>query len=496
MSDRQVNEAVPFDAHGVEPIPPEARDSTPREQFWIWTGANVAPINWVLGALGITLGLSLVETLIVVAVGNLVGCAVFGIFNVIGHRTAVNQMVLGRAPFGRRGAVVPGVVQCLLTMAWVGVNTWVVLDLVLAILRELGVDGGIGLKYVVAAVIMLAQLVLALYGFYAIRSFEKYTVPATVVLMLVMTVLALSQTDVQWTTATAIGGDAKFTAVTQLLTAIGVGWGISWLPYSADYSRFVRPTASARSVFWASALGMYLPTVWLAALGACLASAGGSTDPSALVISTFGVLAIPVLLLIMHGPVATNILNLYSCSLAALSIGVRIARWRLTLIAGLVASAVLAVFVQADSFAAAFDHWMVSILVWISPWAAIVLVDFFALRRGRIDVAALYDEDSPFGSVNRGGLVALGLGILAGWSCQFGLVPAMQGPIATALGGADLSWLAGALVAGGWYALSGRRRASTPPGPLRREPSTGQGRTTVPDRALERALEGSADDPT
>jgi hypothetical protein len=72
----------------------------------------------------------------------------------------------------------------------------------------------------------------------------------------------------------------------------------------------------------------------------------------------------------------------------------------------------------------------------------------------------------------------------------------MQGPIATALGGADLSWLAGALVAGGWYALSGRRRASTPPGPLRREPSTGQGRTTVPDRALERALEGSADDPT
>ncbi|WP_232667693.1 purine-cytosine permease family protein [Pseudonocardia sp. TRM90224] len=453
-------DAVPFDRHGIEPIPDGARDSTPMEQFWIWAGANIAPINWVLGALGVTLGLSLVETLVVVALGNVVGCAVFGVFNVIGHRTAVNQMVLGRAPFGRRGAVVPGVVQGVLTMAWVGVNTWVVLDLVLGILRQLGLDVGLGTKYLVAAVIMILQLVLALYGFYAIRSFEKYTVPVTVALMAVMTVLALAGTDVDWTR----GSDAevdKVTAITQLLTAIGVGWGVSWIPYSADYSRFVRPSASPRSVFWASALGMYLPTVWLAALGACLASGGASADPSALVISTFGVMAIPVLLLIMHGPVATNILNLYSCSLAALSIGITVARWKLTLVAGLVASAVLVVFVQADSFALAFDHWMVSILVWISPWAAIVLVDFWVVRGGRLDVTSLYAPAaaSPHGSTNVGALLCLGAGIVAGWSWQFGLVPAMQGPVATAMGGTDLSWLSGSLVAGGLYFLLTRQQA-------------------------------------
>ena len=59
-------DAVPFDAHGIEPIPAAARDSTPGEQFWIWFGANLAPINWVLGALGIVLGLSLLETIVVV----------------------------------------------------------------------------------------------------------------------------------------------------------------------------------------------------------------------------------------------------------------------------------------------------------------------------------------------------------------------------------------------------------------------------------------------
>ncbi|MET0897512.1 MAG: cytosine permease [Mycobacterium sp.] len=311
--------AVPFDANGIEPIPDDSRNCSPWELFWIWSGANIAPINWVLGALGITLGLSLVETLVVVAAGNILGCSIFGVFNVIGHRTAVNQMVLGRAPFGRWGSIVPGVVQFLLTMGWVGVNTWVVLDLVLAILAEVGVTGGAWLEVAVAASIMAIQLGLALYGFYAIRSFEKYTVPATVVVMAVMTVVAIATTDVNWSLA-----GAELTPGEKL-------------------------------------------TVWLAALGACLASAGSGSDPSTLVVGTFGVMAIPVLTLLIHGPIATNILNLYSCSLAALSIGVRSARWKVT------------------------------------------LVDYFAVRRGRLDAASLYlsAETSAYGKVNSAGLLSL-----------------------------------------------------------------------------------------
>ncbi|MET9671215.1 cytosine permease [Streptomyces sp. NPDC006475] len=452
-----------FDSHGVGPLPADARDSTAWEQFWIWTGANIAPINWVLGALGVTLGLSLLETLLVVVLGNLVGCAIFGLFNLMGHRTGVNQMLLGRAAFGRRGAIVPGIMQGLLAMGWVGVNTWVILDLAIAMLAKLGIHGGEGLKYVVAAVVMLVQLSLAVYGFYAIRTFEKYTVPLTVLVMAAMTVLALTQVDVNWTSGTAASGD-KFTAVTQLLTAIGIGWGVSWLPYSADYSRFVKTGTSGRKVFWATALGMYIPTVWLAALGACLASAGNSGDPSQLVIASFGAMALPVLLLIMHGPIATNILNLYSCSLAALSVGIRVARWKLTMISGVVASAVLVLFMQSESFAHAFDNWMTSILVWISPWAGVMLVEFFILRRGRIDVSELYREEGLAGGVKRRALFSLGMGILAGWSWQYGLVPIMQGPLARAFGDTDFSWLSGMLVAGGLhYALSRLRAPNAAP---------------------------------
>src|SRR4051794_7797988 len=370
-SERQeLSEAVQIDPHGIEPIPDADRDSTPVQQFWIWAGANIAPINWVLGALGIVLGLSLIETIVVVTIGNLAGCALFGLFCTMGHRTGVNQMVLSRSAFGRRGAYVPGVAQLLLTMGWVGVNTWVVLDLTLGVLDEIGISGGTGLKYVIGAILMALQVVIAVYGFYLIRTFEKYTVPVAALIMLVMSVLAWTKSDVTWSNSTVHGAD-KLTSISQLLTAIGIGWGISWFTYSSDYTRFVSRKYSDKQVFWATSLGMFIPTVWLAALGASIASSGSDADPSQLVASVFGVMTIPVLLLIMHGPIATNILNLYSCSLAALSIGVKTARRNVTAIAGVIGSIVLVIFIQQETFATSFDNWIVSIIVWISPWAGV-----------------------------------------------------------------------------------------------------------------------------
>jgi nucleobase:cation symporter-1, NCS1 family len=460
---QELAEAVQIDPHGIEPIPDGDRDSTPLQQFWIWAGANIAPINWVLGALGIVLGLSLLETILVVAIGNLAGCALFGMFCVMGHRTGVNQMVLSRSAFGRRGAYIPGVAQLLLTMGWVGVNTWVVLDLVLGVLDEMGVHGGTGLKYVVGFLLMAVQVLIAIYGFYLIRTFEKYTVPVAALIMVVMSVLAWTKTDVQWTHSTVSGSD-KLTSISQLLTAIGIGWGISWFTYSADYTRFVARKYTDRQVFWGTAAGMFLPTVWLAALGASIASSGSESDPSQLVASVFGVMTIPVLLLIMHGPIATNILNLYSCSLAALSIGLKTARRNVTAIAGIVGSLVLIAFIQSESFATSFDNWIASIVVWISPWAGVTLVEYFILRRGKVDVPALYDppQTSKYGDVNWRAVIALVLGLAAGWAWQYGLVGPLQGPIAKALGNTDFSWAAGMIVAGGLYwALAGNRVRET-----------------------------------
>jgi purine-cytosine permease-like protein len=171
-------------------------------------------------------------------------------------------------------------------------------------------------------------------------------------------------------------------------------------------------------------------------------------------------MTIPVLLLILHGPVETNILNLYSCSLAALSVGLKTARWKVTAVAAVVGSGVLIAFIQSDSFAHSFDNWIASIVVWISPWAGITLVEYFVLRRQQVDVPGLYEppDRSPYGDINWPAIVALVLGLAAGWAWQYGLVSALQGPIAKGLGNTDFSWAMGMVVAGGLYYVLARNR--------------------------------------
>ena len=93
---------------------------------------------------------------------------------------------------------------------------------------------------------------------------------------------------------------------------------------------------------------------------------------------------------------------------------------------------------------------MISLLLWMSPWAGVVLADFFIKRKGRIDVAELYrsPETSAYGDINWAGMVAFLAGLVAGWLVEDGLVGALQGPISiNLLGGADLSWLFGIGVA-------------------------------------------------
>ena len=458
------NSELRSDIHSIEPIPDSDRDSTGPQQMWIWAGANIAPVNWALGALGIVLKLGLWETIAVIVFGNIIGCAIFAAFTVMGHKTGVNQMVLSRSAFGRRGAYLPSLLMFLMTLGWIGVNTYFPVKISMAILAQFGIPDTSVTTFIVMTVVMVIQVWIGLYGFYAIRTFEKYTVPVTVVIMVVMSFLAWSQPGVvNWNLTSTLPPGPHFAMLSLLTTAIGIGWGISWVTWASDYSRFVPRSASSASVFWYSYVGMLVPSVWLAVLGATIASVTLDTDPAKMVSAVFGgVASILVLLMVLHGPIATNILNVYSAALAALSMGLRTSRTTLAIIAGVVGYIVTIYFVFAPSFAKAFDNWMISLLLWMSPWAGVILADFFIKRKSQIDVAELYKspETSIYGDINWGGIISFLAGLVAGWSFQDGLVPALRGPISGYFNGADLSWLFGIVVAGGLYLVIGGSTAT------------------------------------
>ncbi len=451
--DLQATESV---EHSLMPIPEKARTSTVAHQFWIWSGANVAPINWVLGALGIVLGLSLLQTILVLVIGNLIGMAVFGFFVLMGQRTAVSQMVLSRSAFGRRGAYVPALLQGLLAIGWCAINTWVILDLVVALFAKLGFDGGLVFKILVAVLVMALQVWLAAVGFRAIARFERWTVPITLVVLAAMTVFAWTSGGVHWGYAGGgLEGTALWSALSTLMTAIGIGWGITWFAYASDYSRFVSRTVSPRKLYFGSVLGQFIPTVWLGIFGATLATISQTVDPGQLVVNAFGFLAIPVIFLVIHGPIATNVLNIYSCSLSALTLDWKVDRRKLSYGVGILALAFNIYLIVNGQFASDLDAWLSGLVTWVAPWATIMLIHFYGVKKGNVDVDALFQppRSGALVDVSWAAIVAFVLGIVATWSFEYAVPTWLQGPAASALGGIDLSWLAGSIVAGLAYVI-------------------------------------------
>ncbi|MGW0286115.1 purine-cytosine permease family protein [Streptomyces sp. NPDC003236] len=447
----------------LRPLPASGRNARISGQFWIWAGANIAPINWVLGALGVTMGLGLWDTMTVLVLGNLVGMAVFGFFVLLGQRTGATGMVIGRAVFGRRGNYLPTAVQAVVVVGWCAVNTWIVLDLVVALLGRIGAldphAGNTAVKIVVAALVMAVQVAVSLAGYRAIAAFERWTVPPTLAVLALMSVFAWFFLHIDWGYAGPAGGaltgTARISAMSIVMTAIGIGWGITWFTYAGDYARFVSPAASRRKLYGASVAGQIIPVVWLGLLGATLATKNGSVDPGQLIVDNYGGLAIPVLLLVLHGPVATNVLNIYSFSMAAQTLDIRAGRRPLTIAVGAVAFVACVFFVLQDDIAGVLDAWLAGLVGWVAPWAAIVLVHYGVVERKVTSFDHLFDAvgSRRLPDVRWRAILAFGVGVLCTWLFMDGSVAALRGPLSLRLHGIDLSWLAGALSAGALYAL-------------------------------------------
>jgi NCS1 family nucleobase:cation symporter-1 len=426
-----------IETNGTNVIAESERKGVPRDLFWPWSAANVSVLAVSYGAFVLGFGLGLGQALVAAVVGTVASFLLVGLVSVAGKRGSAPTLVLSRAPFGRRGNLLPGAVSYLLLVGWEMVLVSLATLATATVFGRLGWGDG-NLTKVVAFLVVAAVIVAAgVLGFDAIMRLQKWLTLAIVAATTVYIALTLDHVDLG---AAADLPAGSLSAVVGAAVLVMAGTGVGWVNSAADYSRYLPRTASTRGVVGWPTLGGSLPVVVLVGYGVLLC-ASDEKLAAAVALDPIGALTtilptwflVPFALVAIGGLVGGAVLDIYSSGLTLLTLGLRAPRWAAAAVDGvlMVLGTIYIVWV-ADSFLGLFQAFLIVLGVPMAAWCGIFLADLLVRRRD-YDEALLLDE----GGVRGGGsfhavtVLLMLVATLVGW----GLV------IDTTGQGKGLSWL-------------------------------------------------------
>ncbi|ETK33998.1 purine-cytosine permease family protein [Microbispora sp. ATCC PTA-5024] len=447
MTTTAASPAGGIEVRSIDYVPETERHGKVWHQGPFWFCGNFQPYTVALGFIGPAMGLSLGWTSLASALGVLFGTFFMAFHASQGPWLGLPQMVQSRAQLGYRGVVV-ALAGTLFT--YVGFN---VIDTVI-------VDNGLNAvfgwsKPVVGLVITVVAAVLAVYGYDWMHRAFQVLFWISLPLWLVLTVAVL---------AGGAGGKAPaaggFTWVAFMVQfAVAASYNITYAPYVSDYSRYLPRRTRTSHIVWSVFFGASASPLWLIPIGAWMATRLGVSDPLVgihdagenVVTGLGGVLTVVSVLVL----VATMGLNAYSGMLTVVTAVDTVRPVTPTRSIRIVTVLVLAVvsafvgMVLITDFSTAFTNAQLIMLYVLVPWTAVNLVDYFFVRRGHYAITHLFRKDGIYGMWAWRGLVSYLAGLAA--MVPFVVLSFFTGPVAAAIGGVDVAFAVGLVVAGGVY---------------------------------------------
>jgi NCS1 family nucleobase:cation symporter-1 len=449
--------AFKVEQRGIEHIPESNRPMRPSDLFWLWAGAIWNVEYLVYGALIMSFGLSFLQAVVAILVGN-VFYLFLGLASVQGPEVGTTAFGVSRAPFGRNGNRVVSFFNWV-TQVGFEIEGLVLVVLVLeAMLSKGGITSGAGTKVLLIVLAAAVQFVIPFLGHATITKVLRYLSFVFIVLFVVMAALVLPHVHLA-TYHKSASWEVWTTAVVLLVSAGGLGWTEN----GNDYSRYLPRRTPKGQTVWAATLGAAIPSILLELLGAAaFVVSPKATEVTGVPASFASWFFWPFLILVLPQLFAINTMDLYSSGVTLQALGLPVRRWGAVIIDTVVAGLVTALVIFKGNFYNDLSGFLDYIVVWLAPWFGILFTDYL-LRRGRYDPLSLFAERGGVywrhGGANWRALVALALGMFAAmmWiDAQF-YVPSYVGPLSSATGGADFSWVIGIIVGSlAYWALSAR----------------------------------------
>lgn len=448
-----------IESRTIDMIPENERHGTPASQFTLWLAANLQITAIVDGALAVVFGAEALVAMIGLLLGNILGGIVMALHSVQGPHLGLPQMIASRAQFGVKGAVLPLVLVILMYLGFAATGT---------VLSGQAINLMFGVSSPAFGIIIFGALTatVAVVGYRLIHTLGRIATVIGVIGFAYLAIILFQAYDLS-----QAFGQKPFTISSFLLAiALSAGWQLTYAPYVADYSRYLPASTKNSTAFWSTFLGTVIGSQVAMCFGVLIAALGGPFLKNQ--VGFLGELAGPTLailvyLVIVSGKITVNCLNAYGGFMTMLTTVSSFTGqhrtsqvMRVVYIVGFVAVSVAIALFATQDFLNKFKSFILLLLVVFVPWSSVNLVDYYLLSKGKVDIPALYDPNGRYGAYN---WVALG-------SYLFGVVVQIPfinqslyvGPVATMLGGADISWVISLVLTSILYYFLARKTVVAP----------------------------------
>jgi nucleobase:cation symporter-1, NCS1 family len=462
------DEVLVVEPHGIEHISEKERHGKPISQGTIWFAAQINFVTVLIGSLSIGFGLGFWTAAITCVVANVLGALMNSAAVAMGPKLGMPQMPMSRAAFGYRGNYLPAFLASLLFIGYFTTTNIVGAETVQQIWS--------GAPYTPVAIVLgIVAIVVTVYGYNLVHSVERFMSIALACVFVVVSIMALSH-GLGGTHHTTVHGKDLWTAI-GLQFMIIFSFTSSWAPYASDFSRYLPASTPSRQPYWYSFIGMVLGTCWMNIVGIYLGTLANKGGVLPAIRDTAHGFADVAYIGIILGGLMVCVINAYSCALSGITWDIPLKRVPAVVLIGAI-GIILSIAFGGPKFEPTLEKFLYLVAYFVTPWLAIVIIDFWVLNRGGSKypgTADFYRKDGGvFGAFRWPGVVSFLVGVAV--SVPFMATVLFTGPIGKSLNGADISYGVSAIVAGLiYYVWSGR----TAEAPVTQTPVRGSARTTA-----------------
>ncbi|MBG9981130.1 cytosine permease [Facklamia sp. DSM 111019] len=361
-----------------------------------------------------SMGASLIGTLTIMQaiLAMMIGCLVIAIglalVGVAGHKYGIPFTIQLRSTFGTTGIKFPGALRGIPAIVWFGFQSWIGAA---AINQSLDILFGFSNLPLVFGAFVLLQVLLAIKGFKGIKWLENISAVFIIITLAYMLWVTVTTYSVEIKDAFS---DIKGTWGMPFWAATTSFLGIysTMIINSSDYTRQLDRNTKAKSQVGIYTAAILPVTLFMGMIGLLVSAATGNSDPVAVFSSTLNnkFLTVITLFFIAFAQVSTNVLNNIVPPSYILMEAFHVKWVPATFIVGVLSIIVMPWKLVTSETAELLGLFTRFYSAFLGPIFSVMVVDYFILRKQKLDVNMYYDKNGPFKGVNWAGVIAVILG--------------------------------------------------------------------------------------